>query len=199
LEFSHSRSETRRRSPPFAALGGWGLLCFLATPVVHAETTLIIRDAVLRLGENVYELDTNLSLELADDARSAIEGGLTMRLDYEIGISRIRNYLPNDGIASLVQSYELTYHALSQRYLLRNVNTGEQFDYGTLSAALDRLSQIRSLPVIDANLLPPGPAYSVRVRAVIDMGGTPAALKWLLFWTEDWSAASRWYTWTLRP
>ena len=50
-----------------------------------------------------------------------------------------------------------------------------------------------------ANLLPPGPAYSVRVRAVLDMGGTPAALKWLLFWTEDWSAASRWYTWTLRP
>jgi hypothetical protein len=39
----------------------------------------------------------------------------------------------------------------------------------------------------------------VRVRAVLDMGGTPAALKWLLFWTEDWNAASRWYSWTLRP
>jgi hypothetical protein len=199
LEFSHSRSLTPRRSPPFAALGGWALLCFLATPVAHAETTLVIRDADLRLGENVYELDTNLLIELDDAARSAIEGGLTMRLDYEIGIGRIRSYLPDDGIASLVQSYELTYHALSQRYLLRNLNTREQFDYGSLQTALDRLSQIRSLPVIDANLLPSGPAYSVRVRAVLDLGGTPAALKWLLFWTEDWSATSRWYTWTLRP
>jgi hypothetical protein len=199
LEFSHSRSVTPHRSPPFAALGGWALLCFLATPIVHADTTLLIRNAELRLGENVYELDTDLVIELAEDARNAIEGGLTMRLDYEIGLSRIRNYLPDDGIASLVQSYELTYHALSQRYLLRNLNTREQFDFGSLQAALDRLSQIRSLPVIDANLLPPGPAYSVRVRAVLDMGGTPAALKWLLFWTEDWSAASRWYTWTLRP
>ena len=44
-----------------------------------------------------------------------------------------------------------------------------------------------------------GDAYNdVRVRAVLDIGGTPAALKWLLFWTEDWGAASRWYSWTLR-
>jgi len=199
LEFSHSVVGAPRRSPPFAAVYGWVLLCFLATTAAHAETTLVIRDGELRLGENVYELDTSLGLELDEDARNAIEGGLTMRLDYEIGISRIRNYLPDDGIASLVQSYELNYHALSQRYLLRNLNTSEQFDFGSLQAALDRLSSIRSLPVIDANLLPAGAAYNIRVRAVLDMGGTSAALKWLLFWTEDWGAASRWYSWTLRP
>ena len=122
-----------------------------------------------------------------------------MRLDYQIDISRIRNYLPDDGIASLVQSYELNYHALSQRYLLRNLNTGEQFDFGSLQAALDRLSAIRGLPVIDANLLSPAARYNVRLRAVLDMGGTPAALKWLLFWTEDPGATGRWYSWTLRP
>lgn len=198
MEFSHSVVGAPRRSPPFSALCGWVLLCFLATTAAHAETTLIIRDGELRLGENVYELDTTLVIELDDAARNAIDGGLTMRLDYEIGISRIRNYLPDDGIASLVQSYELNYHALSQRYLLRNLNTSEQFDFGSLEAALGRLSSIRSLPVIDANLLPPGAAYNIRVRAVLDMGGTPAALKWLLFWTEDWGAASRWYSWTLR-
>ena len=164
-----------------------------------AQTSLIVRDAELKLGENVYELDAYVVIDLAEEARQAIDGGLTMRLDYEIAISRIRNYLPDDGIASLVQSYELNYHALSQRYLLRNLNTSEQFDFGSLRAALDRLAEIRSLPVIDSNLLPAGAEYNVRLRAVLDMGGTPAALKWLLFWTEDWGSASRWYSWTLRP
>jgi hypothetical protein len=199
LEFSHRHAGTPRPRPPFAGLGACVLLCFLATTKAHAETTLVVRDAALRLGENVYELDANLAIELDDKARAAIEGGLTMRLDYEIEIARIRNYLPDDGIASLVQSYELNYHALSQRYLLRNLNTSEQFDFGSLRAALDRLSEIRNLPVIDADLLPPGVPYNVRVRAVLDMGGTPAALKWLLFWTEDWGASSRWYSWTLQP
>jgi hypothetical protein len=198
LEFSHSEVGAPRRSPPFAALGGWVLLCFLATTAAYAETTLLIRDGELRLGESVYELDTTLVIELDDNARRALEGGVTMRLDYEIAISRIRNYLPNDGIATLVQSYELNYHALSQRYLLRNLNTSEQFDFGSLQAALDKVSVIRNLPVIDANLIPTGASYDVRVRAVLDSGRTPAALKWLLFWTEDWGAASRWYSWTLR-
>jgi hypothetical protein len=27
----------------------------------------------------------------------------------------------------------------------------------------------------------------------------PDALKWLLFWSDDWSATSDWYTWPLRP
>ncbi len=160
---------------------------------------LAILSAELRLGENVYELDARLAIDLAEDARKAIDDGLTMRFDYQIGISRIRNYLPDDGIASLVQSYELNYHALSQRYLLRNLNTSEQFDFGSLQAALERLSEIRSLPVIDTQLLQPGAIYKVRIRAVIDMGGTPPALKWLLFWTEDWGAASEWYSWTLQP
>lgn len=198
MEFSHNVAAAPRRSPPFAAIGGWVLLCFLATTVAHAKTSLIIRDGELRLGGNVYELDTSLVIELDDAARKALEGGLTMRLDYEIAISRIRNYLPDDGIATLVQSYELNYHALSQRYLLRNLNTSEQFDFGSLEAALDKLSVIRNLPVIDSNLLPTRENYDVRVRAVLDMGGTPAALKWLLFWTEDWGASSRWYSWTLR-
>jgi hypothetical protein len=199
LEFSHSRIGAGRRSPPFVALGTWAALCVLATTTAHAETSLVVRDAELRLRENVYELDADLVIELSDETRAAIEGGLVMRLDYEIGIARVRSYLPDDGIASLVQSYELTYHALSQRFLLRNLNTGEQFDYGSLQTAIERLSQIRSLPVIDANLVPQGPVYSVRLRAVLDSGSTPAALKWLLFWTEDWGATSRWYTWTLRP
>ena len=60
-----------RRSPPFAALCGWVLLCFLATTAAHAKTTLVVRDAELRLGENVYELDTNLVIELDESARNA--------------------------------------------------------------------------------------------------------------------------------
>jgi len=193
---------SRRAMPQFLRPGILLLLCFLATlaaPAALAETRLKIRSASVALDEGVYELDAALDLAIPDDARKAIDAGLTMRLDYEIEIARVRAYLPDDGIASLVQTYEVRYHALSQRYLLRNLNTGEQQDFGTLSAALERLSDVRGLPVIDADLVGAGPTYEVRIRAVLDMGTVPDALSWLLFWTDDWSASSKWYTWTLRP
>ena len=98
-----------------------------------------------------------------------------------------------------MQSFELSYHALSQRYLVRNLNTGEQFDHGALDGALERVSEVRGLPLIDSSLLEPGPTYEFRVRAEIDMRTAPDALNWLLFWTDDWSATSEWYAWTHRP
>jgi Domain of unknown function (DUF4390) len=88
---------------------------------------------------------------------------------------------------------------LSQRYLVRNLSTGEQQDFGTLQAALERLSEIRGLPFIDAALVDPGRKYEGRVRAVVDLNSGSEALRWILFWTDDWSVTSEWYEWPLLP
>jgi hypothetical protein len=177
------------------------LLVWLAAPGVAdaEETRLRISNASLALDENVYALDMGLEIALPPDARQAIDGGLTLRLDYEIEISRVRRYVPDADVAALVQSYEIAYHALSQRYLFRNLNTGVQLDFGTLDGALARIKEIRGLPLIDSALVPAGPVYSLRVRARVDMGAAPDSLRWFLFWTDDWSALSPWYTWTLKP
>jgi len=195
---NHTPGRERRRTP--ARRGAW-LFCFLATLAVlpaQAATGVEVRSASIALDEGVYELDARLDLALPGGARRAIDAGLTLRLNYEIEIGRVRRYLPDPEVASLVQSYELSYHALSQRYLVRNLNTGEQFDHGSLDGALERLAEVRGLPLIDSSLLESGPTYEFRVRAEIDMRTAPDALNWLLFWTDDWSATSEWYAWTHR-
>ena len=178
------------------------MFCFFATQALtpaRAATTLEVTGATIAPDEGVYELDADLEINLPGGARRAIDAGLTLRLNYEIEIARVRRYLPDSGIASLVQGYELSYHALSQRYLLRNLNTGEQQDFGGLAAALDRLGSVRGLPLIDAALLEPGTNYEIRVRAVVRLRSAPDTLGWLLFWTDDWSATSEWFAWTHRP
>jgi hypothetical protein len=107
--------------------------------------------------------------------------------------------MPDAGIAALEQRYEVSYHALSQRYLVKNLNTGEQLDFGSLQSALERISELRGLPVLDTALVSDGPVYEGRIRAVLGLNTAPDAFGWLLFWTDDWSAASEWKTWTLRP
>jgi Domain of unknown function (DUF4390) len=176
------------------------LLCFLATfaAPAFADTRLEVTTASVTLDEGVFELDARLDLAIPEAGRRAIEAGLTLELDYQIEIARVRRYLPDAEVASLQQSYELSYHALSQRYLLRNLNTGEQQDFGTLQASLDRLAEVRGLPLLDSSLLEPGSTYEFRVRAELNLRTAPDSLGWLLFWTEDWSATSEWYAWTLR-
>jgi hypothetical protein len=200
---SYSPAAAALQPPCLARLAlGWllGIIATLAPlPFAHADTSLTLRDVQVVIDDNVYELDARLDIHLPDEARKAVESGLTLRLTYEIVIDRVRRYLPDAEIAALAQRYEVNYHALSQRYLVRNLNTGEQFDFGSLSTALDRIRELRGLPVLDTALVEPGPEYEGRIRAVLSLKTAPDALGWLLFWTDDWSAASEWRTWTLKP
>jgi hypothetical protein len=199
---SHSLPTEGRNRLRFPPLWVGLLLCFLATAGAYAagkQSQLLIRSAHAVLDEDVYELDTQLDMQLPRGALKAIDGGLTLHLTYQIEVDRVRRWMPDAGVATIEQKFELAYHALSQRYLVRNLNTGEQQDFGTVDAALARITDVKGLPVLDASLLPPGPEYEGRVRAVLDMASAPEAFGWLLFWTDDWSAESDWYTWTLRP
>ncbi len=199
---SHSRAIGGRNRPRFLRVWAAVLLCFLATTAAFAgpkQSQLLIRSAHATIDEDTLELDTQLYMLLPKGALKAIDGGLSLHLTYQIEVSRVRRWLPDAGVASIQQEFELTYHALSQRYLVRNLNTGEQQDFGTLDAALARISEVKGLPVLDAALLPAGPEYEGRVRAVLDMASAEDAFGWLLFWTDDWSAESDWYTWTPRP
>jgi hypothetical protein len=200
LVMSNSRHVPCPKSHASLGLRAAGLLCFLATIAAPAlaDTRLQVTSASVAVDEGVFELDARLDLRIPEAGRRAIEAGLTLELDYQVEIARVRRYLPDDGVASLQQSFELGYHALSQRYLLRNLNTGEQQDFGTLQAALDRLAEIRGLPLLDATLLDPGTTYEFRVRAALNLRAAPDTLGWLLFWTDDWSATSEWFAWTYR-
>jgi Domain of unknown function (DUF4390) len=201
---SNSNAVSCRRVPQLLRCGVMLLLCFLATSVlspVFAESTAVVRSASLALdaAQDVYELTAKVEIALPEEARKGIEAGLALRVVYEIALTRVRGYWPDATVAELEQTYELSYHALSQRYLVRNLNTGEQQDFGSLQAALEQLGDVRGLPVIDADLVRGDSQYEVYLRAVVDLSTTPAALQWLLFWTDDWSATSEWFIWPLRP
>ena len=199
---SNSQTPPQRRAQQFLRRGLVLVMCFLATAVATAAPegmSIAVRSASLSLDQDVYELDAQIELRLPDDALKAIEAGLTMRLEYEIALTRVRSFMLDAKVAELVQRYELSYHALSERYLVRKLNTGEQQDFGTLQAALDRISEVRGLPVIDAALVEPGRQYDVGVRALVDLNTGSDALRWILFWTDDWSVTSEWYEWPLRP
>jgi hypothetical protein len=200
---SYSLPIVSRKPPYLARCAAWVALCFIATAVVPAgaanESRLVLRDVSVTIDEGVYELDAKLDLTLPEGARRAVESGLTLRLTYEVSVERVRRYMPDAGIAALEQRYEVSYHALSQRYLVKNLNTGEQQDFGSLQGALERVTELRGLPVLDTSLVGDGPVYEGRIRAVLGMNTAPDVFGWLLFWTDDWSAESEWKTWTLRP
>jgi hypothetical protein len=179
-----------------AALWSFALLFACCSAWAQSEERFEIRSAYVEPAEGVYLLNATLVFELADGAREAIREGAPLTLDLDIVLHRSRKYWLDETIATLQQRYELVYHALSERYLLRNVNSSEQTSYATLDAALDSLRVLGNLPILDEALIDPQDRQEISLRASLDVRTMPDALRFIVFWARDWRQSTDWYTWS---
>lgn len=155
-----------------------------------------IRSAYVEPADGVYQLSATLVFELPDGAREVLREGVPLTLDMEITIQRSRRYWLDENVATLEQHYELIYHALSERYLVRNINSGEQSSFATLDAALDSLRVVGNLPILDQALVVPEARHEISLRAHLDLRTMPDALRFIVFWSQDWRQDTEWYTWS---
>ena len=158
-----------------------------------------VRSADLQLTEGVYHLNAHLDLPVSDAVRRGLVEGVPLAVELDLDIERVRQLLPNSRVAELTQRYHLQYNAVSARYVLRNDNSGQQQSLSTVDDAIEQLSEVRGLPVLDKALLSVGRRYEANVRAKVDYGSVPFSLRVVMFWVNDWHRESDWYTWTLQP
>ena len=178
----------------FAAL--LAMLGLALAPAAGAQNRLEVRSAFIEPAERVYELNATFDFDLPEGAREVVRQGVPLSLHLEIVVKRKRSYWLDDTVATLDQSYELAYRALSERYLVRNLNSGEQASYATLDAALDALRVISRLPILDQALVSTARRHEISIRASLDVRTMPDALRFVLFWSDDWRQRSEWYTWS---
>jgi hypothetical protein len=196
---------TRRRPPPLA-VSVWLCCAALATALwmqpLRAdglEGRFEVRSADLQLKDGVYHLNAHMDLPVSDAVRRGLAEGVPLNLELDLDIERVRQLLPNSRVAELTQRYRLQYNAVSARYILRNDNSGQQQSLSTVDAAIEQLSEVRSLPVLDKALISADRRYEANVRAKVDYGSVPFTLRVVMFWVNDWHRESDWYTWTLQP
>jgi Domain of unknown function (DUF4390) len=156
-----------------------------------------VRTAADTLRDDVYFLSARIDLRLSTEAREALESGLplTIRLEVQL-LNRLRLWWDLEEW-TLVQLYQLEHNALTERYIVRRLNSGDQASFPTLFLALNYIGQIEDLPVIDAAVLDADRRYDIRIRVVLDQEQLPGPLRLLAFWRRDWSLGSEWYRWRL--
>jgi len=158
-----------------------------------------VRSASAELIGGVYYLNAQIEYRLSQAAMEALESGVALTIELQIDVGRVRRFMPDPEVASLRQRYQLQYHALSERFVLRNVNSGEQESFPSVASALDGLGNVRGLPLLDEALLDEGRRYRIRMRAGLDVEGFPGPMRLLIFWLDEWQLVSEWYEWLLRP
>ena len=156
-----------------------------------------VRSAESELMGGVYFINAIIDLQLTSEAREALESGVPLIVYIEVDLIRVRRFWIDDEDADVSQRFELAYHALTERYIVRNLNSSDQASFASVDAALNYMGRIERLPFIDASLLEPQRAYDARIRVELDMDEFSGPLRLLTFWRRDFSLESDWYRWPL--
>jgi len=169
----------------------------LAQDDVEREGYFEVRSATTDVENGVHTLDARLQLVLSSEALAALESGVTLTIELQMEVIRVRRWLTDATEAELAVRYELEYRPLSQRYIVKNINSGEQDSFATLYSALNRLGRVQGLPVIDDALLQADRTHRFRLRAMLNTQQYPATLRLLFFWRGQWQLQSEWFEWSL--
>jgi len=78
--------------------------------------TFELRNAAIEHDDHSYLLSAQVQLPVDDSVRDALKQGLPLRLELEVEVSRPRRFWPDATLATATEQYELTYHAVTDRF-----------------------------------------------------------------------------------
>jgi hypothetical protein len=174
-----------------------------ATLLLAASQTamagIAVNHASTHLEDDHYLLDADITYHLNDTVLEALDNGVPLTLQLDVVVEQPRDYLWDESIGKQSYRFQLQYHALSEKYLVRNLQTDKQEIYPTLRTALLALGRFKSLDLIKNNLLKKDAHYQVRLRISLDIASLPAPMRPLAWLTTDWHLGSDWFSCPLTP
>ena len=161
---------------------------------------LEVSSAYVTDGQGVFLLHARVAYPVNDDIRAALKDGLMLIFDLDVVVSRERRFWVDETVAEYTLRRELLYHAVSDRYVAREVDArnSEQHSYATLEEALEALGTVDAWPFLLFSQTSPNRQYRVSLRAGVRRGRLSDTMRVLLFWTDDWHRESEWFSWSLQ-
>jgi Domain of unknown function (DUF4390) len=175
-------------------------LPLLAAGAVRADPLdgeLEIRSAYAVSNHGVIMLSARVAYPGGELLSASLKDGVTLSFDLECTVTHHRRLWFDSEAVSLLRHSELSYQVVTDRYLLRDLDTGTQEVYPTLEAALARAGTVEEWPIAVDSQLSRDEDWQIGLRAGVRRGHMPDALRALVFWSDAWHRTSDWYTWTL--
>jgi hypothetical protein len=147
----------------------------------------------------VYVVDANIRMRLTKHAREALQNGVPLEILVEVEVLRERPWLWDETIEHIRKTYRLSYHALSDRYIVKHLDAGTSASYTSLEEALFELGTIREMPVLPQQRVLPDQKYMIRIRAALLTEALPVPVRLWAYVSSRWRSASDWYAWPLQP
>ncbi len=175
------------------------LLAGLSPLLAQAENySAEVKTADITVQNGWYVLSADIDYRLSPKALDALQNGVPLFWAVRIKIRQPRDFFWDNTLVETALRYRLQYHALLNMYRVRNENNDAVHNFSTLSAALDAMSRLRDLPLINKDAVASENAAVAKVKVYFDRDALPLPLRPVAYINQQWYLSSSWTTWPLK-
>ncbi len=175
---------------------------FLMTAHLSAMThaaDIRIRHVTHQIINNIYVINADIRYKLNPKPLEALKSGIPLIFYLELEFVRPRDFLWNKKIIGVRQNVQLEHHPLSDRFVVTNLATGDRFSFNSLEDALQKMGEIRNLPVVDKKALKGQGPLIGRLRTGLDIESLPPPMRLQAWLSPQWWLSTGWYEWEILP
>lgn len=169
------------------------VLCALIVPVQasFAQAQVIaVRSFSVHPNDDGYAVDAHFEFELPPRIEDAVNRGVAVYFLTQFELRRPRWYWLDELITEQLQTWRLSYNALTRQY---RVSSGSQnLSFATLPEAVAAISQVRQWHVFDRHHVRSDTAYQLGIRLRMDGDRLPKPLQIDVLTNKEWAFGSDW-------
>jgi hypothetical protein len=137
-----------------------------------------------------YVASVEILYNLSDEVREAVENGVRLKVDLSVRLRDAAASWWEGDLHQEVRSHSIHYHALAGMYQVSDETSLYPRIFATLDAALNALGKIEELPIIRRDALAKGHAYTLTLKAALDLDALPLPLRPMAYLSTAWKLES---------
>ncbi|MFK5984861.1 MAG: DUF4390 domain-containing protein [Pseudomonadota bacterium] len=162
----------------------------------QSENLFVVEQASSSLNNYEYYVDATLKMDFTPAVVEAMVSGVPLVIVIELTVSEQNKWLDKLVKKSLLQ-FELRYHALTDIYSIKNIESKQEYHFTSREEALDLLGNISHAHLISRQMLDKDKHHQVSLRVFLDIWQLPDVLRPLASLSNDWQLRSSWFRWML--
>ena len=145
-----------------------------------------------------YLLSATIDYQLSEKAKTALQNGVPLYWQLLIKVQKYPSFFWDKSWLKVGKRYQLQYHALLNMYRLKNEDNGDIHNFSTLASALELMSVVNDLPVVNKVLLDPEQKYFCFIKLSFEREELPLPLRPFAYIDSQWYLSSDWISWPLK-
>lgn len=176
----------------------FAIFVFVTSNCVFAKSNnILINDLAIEVVENELNVKCDVQYGVHEEVEIALINGIEMTFKLVVEIRQERSYWLDPLITSISKSFKIKYHALSEQFVVSELNEQMERSFPDLYSAFYNREHIDEIDLISLAELDINTKYYIRAKAQLATEALPLPLRVKSYFSENWRPSSGWTVWPI--